>query len=63
MRVETHRRRTHPVLRIKEGTSVLTVQTRAYAQNSNQNYIQIMTVPPTLEWLHISEYGVDASGI
>lgn len=63
LRVETHSGRRHPVLKLKEGTSVLVVQTRAYAQSSNQNYIQIMTVPPTPEWLHISDYGVDASGI
>lgn len=63
LRVETHRGRIHPVLKIKDGASVLVIQTRAYAQTANQNYIQIMTVPPTPEWLHISDYGVDASGI
>ncbi|KAB2919160.1 MAG: GntR family transcriptional regulator [Hyphomicrobiaceae bacterium] len=60
VRVEIFTEKDHPVLKLKEGTSVLIVETRAYAQSSNGNYIQRMIVPPTPEWLHISEFGAGA---
>lgn len=63
LRVETFEDRRHPVLKLKQGTCTLKVQTCAYGQVAQQNYFQIMTVPPTPAWLHISDYGASSSGI
>lgn len=49
-----------PMMPLKEGAAVLAVETRAYAQNPAGNYFQRMIVPPTPDWLHISEFGAGA---
>jgi len=61
IRVETAGPAYPPGLKLKEGTSVLVVETRAHAQVPAGNYLQRMYVPPTPEWLHVSEFGPGAA--
>lgn len=49
-----------PMIHAREGAPCLAVETRAYAQNPASNYFQRMLVPPTPDWLHISDFGAGA---
>lgn len=60
VRVETFVPALWPMMQVKEGAPVLAVETRAYAQTPAGNYFQRMIVPPTPDWLHISDFGAGA---
>lgn len=63
IRNEVFSSRIHGSFRIPEGSTVMVVDTRAYAQSPLCNYLQRMFVPPTPEWLHISDYGAGTADI
>lgn len=63
VRVETFSPPQWPMLHVREGAACLAVETRAYAQNPNTNYFQRLIVPPTPDWLHISDFGAGVTSV